>query len=379
MLLRATLREFVSAPSLAACAAWAAVWLAAGSAMAADPVLGWGLRIALVAFLLLLMFEHVAWERFGRGGFLAIAVVLVALALWITAMTPRGASPILLVLLAGMLAAHLGWRALLVALGAINLALAAVVFAYWQAPPGMLVTIVLAYASFQAFAALLMRYAAQAQAMSEELRTVNADLVATRELLAESARDTERLRLSRELHDVAGHKLTALKINLAALARDPRHAGDGQVALCAQLADELMADIRGMAAQMRRDDDGFDLEAALAALAAPFPRPQAHIQIAPTARIASLAQAEAVLRTVQEGLTNTARHSLAQNLWVVLRRHDDTLQLDIRDDGRGTGELHPGTGLTGMRERLESVGGGLQVQRTGTGGVHLQAWFPVAA
>src|SRR3546814_13550289 len=90
-----------------------------------------------------------------------------------------------------------------------------------------------------------MRYAAQAQAMSEELRAVNADLLATRELLAESARDNERLRLSRELHDIAGHKPTALKINLAALATQAR-ADAERGPLCARLADDLRPETRGV-------------------------------------------------------------------------------------------------------------------------------------
>jgi signal transduction histidine kinase len=197
-------------------------------------------------------------------------------------------------------------------------------------------------------------------------------------LLAETARDSERLRLSRELHDVAGHKLTALKLNLAALARDPRFATDEQVRLCSRLADELLADIRGVVMQMRQDE-GLDLGAALQALATPFPRPSMHLQIEPQARVASLAQAEAVLRAVQEGLTNAVRHSQAHNLWVVLRRDGGNLRLDIRDDGRGAGDLSAGNGLRGMRERLEGVGGGLDVSRTDTGGVHLQAWLPVAA
>jgi signal transduction histidine kinase len=66
-------------------------------------------------------------------------------------------------------------------------------------------------------------------------------------------------------------------------------------------------------------------------------------------------------------------------VWVVLRRERDALRLDIRDDGRGTGAVCAGNGLSGMRERLEALGGGLDVARTGTGGVHLQAWLPVAA
>ena len=206
----------------------------------------------------------------------------------------------------------------------------------------------------------------------------NADLLATRSLLAETARDGERLRLSRELHDVAGHKLTALKLNLAALSRDPRVAGDAQVELCARLADELLADIREVVQQMRRSD-GMDLGPAIEALATPFPRPRLHLQIDGDARVGSLAQAEAVLRAVQEGLTNAARHSQANNLWVVLAREPGGLRLDIRDDGRGRGALEPGNGLRGMRERLQALGGGLELGRTDTGGVHLQAWLPVAA
>jgi signal transduction histidine kinase len=234
------------------------------------------------------------------------------------------------------------------------------------------------HASFQGFATLTAWFAMSAERTRDELATTNADLLATRSLLAESARDSERLRLSRELHDVAGHKLTALKLNLAALARDPRLAGDSQVVLCARLADELLADIRGVVAQMRVHD-GLDLGEAIALLAGPFPRPRMHLDIAAGARVGSIAQAEAVLRAVQEGLTNAVRHSQAQNLWIVLRRDGDELRLDIRDDGRGHGEVRAGNGLCGMRERLEAVGGGLDVQRTDTGGVHLQAWLPVAA
>ncbi len=372
------LRQLFSPPSLAAYVAWGAVWLSASAAIARDPALAWPVRTALLLFLLLFMAEHPISARLGKRGFVAVGILLALLALGVTAVTPHYPSPILLVLLAAMLATRLSPRELLLALVVINAGFAAIIIGLWPGQPIHLVISLLGYISFQAFAALVMRYAAQAQSMSEELRAVNADLLATRELLAGSARDAERLRLSRELHDVAGHKLTALKLNLAALARDPRFGGDERAPLCARLADELLADIRGMAERMRHDE-GLDLGAALTALASPFPRPRAHIEIAPAARVASLAQAEAVLRTVQEGLTNAARHSQAQNLWVVLQREGERLQLDIRDDGREGGELRPGNGLTGMRERLEAAGGGLRAQRTETGGVHLQAWLPVAA
>src|SRR6185295_615600 len=86
--------------------------------------------------------------------------------------------------------------------------------------------VLLAYIGFQIFAALTAWYAKSAERTTKELQETNAHLLATRSLLEESARDGERLRLARELHDVAGHKLTALKLNLSVLKRD---CGAGQL------------------------------------------------------------------------------------------------------------------------------------------------------
>lgn len=373
--LRQHLAELTSPMAFAAYAAWAAVWLAAGDAMARGPLAGWSLRIALLLFLLLFMYEHLVLDRLGRRGFFVLGAVLALLALGVTAATPHGASPILLVLLAAVLAARLEWRELLFLLVPINLGLAAVVFGFWPGRSLTLLITLFAFASFQMFAALVMRYAAQAEAMSERLRAVNAELVATRSLLEESARDAERLRLSRELHDVAGHALTALKLNLGALARDPAQPDPERVRLCAGLADDLLQDLRAMVRQMR-DHEGIDLRLAIERLAAPFPRPKVQLDLAEDARVADLDSAEALLRAVQEGLTNAARHSAAEHLWLSLRRAGDRLELELRDDGRRGAQVKPGNGLQGMRERLRSLGGDLAIDRGAEGGVRLSAWIP---
>ena len=299
-----------------------------------------------------------------------------ALAFGLMLVARNSSLPILLILCVVQVVQVWSPRPAVLMIVSMNVAMYFIYAHVWKLQGPLISTVM--HMSFQGFAALTSWFAFSVGRARDELAATNADLLATRSLLAETARDSERLRLSRELHDVAGHKLTALKINLAALARDPRFTGDEQVDLCARLADELLADIRGVVQQMRRDD-GFDLGDALHALAAPFPRPQLHLQIAPQARVATLAQAEAVLRAVQESLTNAVRHSQAHHLWVVLDRVGDELKLDIRDDGRSHGTLTAGNGLTGMRERLEAVGGGLNIERTDTGGVRLQAWLPVPA
>lgn len=305
-----------------------------------------------------------------------MVLVQVLLALGLMAIVRNGSVPILLILCVVQLVRVFGPRGSMAVIAAMNLVVFWLFTAVWEVQSPLISTLM--HMSFQGFAALTAWFAFRAEQTRDELAATNADLLATRSLLAESARDSERLRLSRELHDVAGHKLTALKINLAALARDARFTADPGVALCASLADELLADIRGVVQQTRRDG-GLDLAEAIRVLARPFPRPRLELEIADDAQVTTVAQAEAVLRSVQEGLTNAVKHSQSQTLWVVLRREANALRLDIRDDGRGSGALRAGNGLCGMRERLEAIGGGLDIARTETGGVHLQAWLPVAA
>ena len=124
--------------------------------------------------------------------------------------------------------------------------------------------------AFQAFSALTSHYHLRAEQTRDALAAANAELLATQCLLEQSARAGERLALSRELHDVAGHKLTALKLQLRRLARDPQLADREEVRISSELADELLADIRGVVSELRRHD-GLDLRESLQALACPIP------------------------------------------------------------------------------------------------------------
>ncbi len=377
------LRSLLFEPlNIAAYIAWAVIaislWQGAGARTALLPE-AWFLPAAmtlhvgfLACFLACQGRENAASARASQ--LLSLAQVLLALALM--CLQRYSVTPVLMVIATAQLVALFTTRQLLLILGLANLCAYAIARWIWQAEQPILFT--LSYLSFQLFAGMMTWYALKSERSSLELAQANADLLATRSLLTETARDSERLRLSRELHDVAGHKLTALKLNLAALARDPALREVAAVPLCAQLADELLADIRGVVEKMRADE-GLDLRRAIEALAAPFTRPVLRLELATDARVADLGQAEALLRTVQEALTNCVRHSNAENLWVVLRREAGQLALDIRDDGRGNGPLRFGNGLSGMRERLRAQGGDLQVERPDTGGLRLLATLPVPA
>ncbi len=337
-------------------------------------VVYWGSLALHLAFLALVLACGGArrapdWRRLLPDAALLALVLLLA---WLR---PYTAVPVLLIVVMGQLGSVLPIRRVLAAWAGANLALYAIL-ALASDMTGPLVN-VLMIASFQLFAIGAAWAMAGAERARDELAQVNAELLATRSLLAESARDQERLRLSRELHDVAGHKLTALKLNLAVAARDPALAGSGVVATSARLADELLGDIRGVVAQMRAHD-GMDLRGAIEQLAAPLPHPRVHVSVDPGATVERAEQAAAIVRAVQEALTNAARHSGAANVWIRLRRDGDRLDLEVRDDGRGGTPLRFGNGLSGMRERLRAVDGDVEVSRADGGGVALHAWLRVA-
>jgi signal transduction histidine kinase len=282
-------------------------------------------------------------------------------------------APILAIVFMADCAMVLGARALIgVAIGT-NVALWAISVYVWHINGAW--RLILAYGGFQLFAALTAWYSRRADETAAQLRETNAHLMATRSLLEESARDHERLRLARELHDVAGHKLTALKLNLTALQRDA--GGAPNVDTAAHLATELLADIRGVVAQMRQHD-GLDIRAALTQLIAPLPAPpRIHLVIHEDARLASVAQAEALLRVVQEALTNVVRHAGARNVWVELVREAGNVHLRVHDDGKAELPLEEGFGLAGMRERLAQLSGQLDISRAAPGGLALDLLLPL--
>ena len=305
----------------------------------------------------------------ARDGLLLLQGVT---ALALIACTRIWSTPILLIIVMAQMATVWPQRALL-AWGVVSNLLLYAIIARGGWDRGVFFSVIM-QVGFQAFAALMTRYAKAAELRADELRAINGELLATRTLLAEGARDQERLRLSRELHDVAGHKLTALKLNLRALQQQTSGEVGAEVALCTNLADELLGDLRGVVRQMR-SDEGIDLARALGSLAAPFRKPKIALHIDPALRIDSLELAQTVVRVVQEGITNAVRHADANELHIDLRQIDTQLQLVIRDDGRGAARLREGHGLTGMRERVEEHGGELAIDRNGPG-LTLRVWLP---
>lgn len=329
------------------------------------PVVG-SLALFLMAFAAATNLTHRAAQR-------AAVLLQLGAALGNVFLVESGSGPILGVIVAAQLPFLFGTAA---AFGLVALSLLgyAAVFAWtWDLSRPLFSTAM--YGGFQCFALLTARLAHIAERQRDELAEVNAHLLSTRSLLEAGARDGERLRLSRELHDVAGHSLTALKLNLELALRLPDAEREAKIASARDLADALLDDIRAVVGQLRRHD-GVDLGPALRALTERLPGPRVELDLEPELRVAEVGQAQALLRCVQEGLTNALRHSGARHVRVSVRRAGDAVQAEVSDDGRGQANTVAGHGLTGMRERIEEAGGQLEIDSPPGGGFRIRARMP---
>lgn len=287
-----------------------------------------------------------------------------------------GAEPGLMVAVAGQAPFCFSTRGALALISAQTLATASIsyfVFGGWGtlARVGGLFT-------FELFALGAAALAVAEARAREETARLNAELEATQGLLAESARQAERLRISRDLHDTLGHHLTALSLNLEAASHLASGRSREHVQKAQALARLLLAEVRNVV-DAARGGQPYDLENALRTLAAGVPRPKVHLTLPDAFLVEDAARAHALFRCVQEVVTNAARHSGAANLWIDVRMGSDGLALSAHDDGRGRDRIEPGRGLTGMRERFEAMGGRVDVESGAGRGFSLTAHLPLAS
>jgi signal transduction histidine kinase len=278
-----------------------------------------------------------------------------------------------------LVAAQLGWfmplRHALLWVAVQAVLMGAILSVGW--PLRTTLSLMATYVGFQVLALFSCFLAASEASARSGLARANNELRATGELLANTSRLTERERISRELHDTLGHHLTALSLNLEAASYLARDNTLVQIERAQSVTKLLLADLRGVVSALRGEDP-IGLAQALKTLVAGVAAPQIHLLISEDLAIDDPTRAHIVLRCVQEIITNAIRHAAAANLWIELARTSNGIAIRARDDGRGAKELRPGHGLTGMRERLEQVGGRLEIETQPTKGFRLNAWLPVS-
>jgi two-component system, NarL family, sensor histidine kinase DevS len=191
---------------------------------------------------------------------------------------------------------------------------------------------------------------------------------------AMDAQELERRRLARELHDETGQALTSLLLGLRAVEEADDQERRERLADVRELAVATLQDVRRLAVELRpKALDDFGLVPALERLVATFTE-QTGIRVdleETLGRTRLPPETETALyRITQEALTNVVKHARATRVSIVLTRKDASVTAVIEDDGRG---FDPGStreggyGLLGMRERVELIGGRLDVEANGAG------------
>ncbi|PNY81613.1 histidine kinase [Deinococcus koreensis] len=234
------------------------------------------------------------------------------------------------------------------------------------------------YLCFQLFAVTTAQTAVREVQARQALAAVVEELQATRALLSEASRQAERLQISRELHDLLGHHLTALGMNLQVAAHQlPASPARDHVLTAQGVAQQLLGDVR-TAVRGMRDTASCDFPQELGRIVAGTPL-QVHLKLADDLHLTCPITSQVLLRSVQEILTNAARHARARQVWLDVQRDGQSVHLRAHDDGHGkeASRLRFGCGLNGMRERLESLGGSLAVQARPGRGLSLHATLPL--
>ena len=218
----------------------------------------------------------------------------------------------------------------------------------------------------------------------QELRDLSAQVL--------EAREEEKTRIARELHDELGQLLTAVKMDLAWLNERSR-ADDAELQAKLRevnaMVDQTVAATRRISSDLRPlmlDDLG--LADAAAWLVEEFGKRssvQCSFRLGDAAALENVSKAvgTAVYRALQESLTNIARHSQAKNAWILLTAEGEELRFEVEDDGRGIAAVDlakvRSLGLKGMRERLAYLGGSLDIGAAPRGGTRLRGRLPLRA
>ncbi|MFT5758371.1 MAG: signal transduction histidine kinase [Alteromonadaceae bacterium] len=199
----------------------------------------------------------------------------------------------------------------------------------------------------------------------EDLAVINQELLATRYMLKTSSERQERLRISRDLHDVIGHQLTALSLNLEVASHKVPLEYKPLITQNLVQAKNLLTDVREVVKEMRTTEQ-FDLAVTLQGLVDQFPNCALDIQSLP--EIDSLSLKQQLMFCLQEGSSNALRHGKASKLTLSGEKNEQRLTLSLMDNGNSVNpasirnKSHQfGSGLKGMQERLKPFNGNVEL------------------
>jgi signal transduction histidine kinase len=313
-------------------------------------------------------------QRLSRQSRILVAVQGMSV-IAMVAVLCNGYEGLLLVLIAAQLGQH-SRRAALTTIVAQTTALGFAIAYEWTFRSALL--LVPPYLGFQFLMYELARMLMEERATRLQLEGYNRDLIELQQQLATKSRLDERLRMTQELHDVFGHRLTALSLNLEAMAHETSGETRDNVRSAQSLTRLLLDDVKTLVLSFK-EELPVDLIRELRELARDLPMPHIHLDCPPELLLPDSRTARALLRCAQEIVTNSIRHGIARNVWLHIATHGDRVRLLGYDDGAGASDIREGFGLSGMRRRVAELGGALTINELPAGRFEISADLPISS
>ena len=224
--------------------------------------------------------------------------------------------------------------------------------------------------------------------LSEQERQRSFDQLRALTARVQDAREEERTRVAREIHDELGQALTSIKIDLSGLLHeDPAKPEQiRKIEAISNVIDQTIKDVRRISSELRPwilDDLG--LTAAIEWAVEEFEArtgTRCRLSLPENDSVIDSVRATAIFRILQETLTNVARHANARNVDVLLEIEPSGVILEVRDDGRGATleqlAALESLGIRGMRERVFLLGGELSIAGISGRGTKVRIRIPLA-
>ena len=239
----------------------------------------------------------------------------------------RGAAPVLLVLFATQLPTMFTRKQALLLMFLVSFAHLCIIYdgdfvsCFFQ---------VIVYFMLQVFGFSTIETVQREEKAKKELVAINQELLATRLMLKTSSQKQERLRISRDLHDVIGHQLTALSLNLEVAKHKVSEEFKPLLDDNLHLAKAVLTDVRHVVKEMRSQEQ-FDLVSSLESLINQLPH--CHLKVMSSPDINSLQLKQQLMFCLQEGVSNSLRHGKANLFTFTGEKVDNNLMIELSDNG----------------------------------------------
>ncbi len=285
---------------------------------------------------------------------MALLCILCVIVLAIYFTVPLSFNSILMGIISGALPYYMSVRRALVIGTIASFPLYFVFTYYWQNDFVFLSASL--FWTFNMFAIIMVNATVNEKLAREKAEESNRQLVTTQALLREASKQSERVRIARNIHDLLGHHLTALTINLQVASIKTEGDVKQNIEQCHQLAKLLLSDVREAVSDIR-DKSQVDLRAAIQTMAEQVPWLNIDLDFSDDLRIDDIGIADTLMKCIQESITNTIKHGKGENISISVSQLDEDVKLRIESEGNMPDNLVPGNGLKGMQERVALLKG----------------------